>query len=239
MTNRIPDFNGFAEPTENYTKIPNELFDKLLSVLTPAELTVLLFIIRKTWGWQKLFDQIAISQFVSHLKIGKSTVLKALTSLEEECQCILRYRIGRGGGRKTYFFINTPTNRQIIQALRDGHLDIDQAQLLNKINPQIGVKTELNVDKEYGAETEPNIGSKSKPSRPKLGSNSKPTKRTRKKEKKRKKEFSPTKNAEKEAEELDAEEPFQEQQYLQKLRSSAKSHGLKILGKIAQKMIGQ
>ena len=41
-------FEGFSSP--NYTQVPDELFDILMPSLTDAELRVLLYIIRRTFG---------------------------------------------------------------------------------------------------------------------------------------------------------------------------------------------
>ena len=44
-------FKGFSRP--NTTPTPDEVFDVFLTQLTPAELKVLLYIIRRTYGFQK------------------------------------------------------------------------------------------------------------------------------------------------------------------------------------------
>ena len=53
-------FLGFASPT--YTTVPDEVFDLLLPRLSEAELKVLLYIIRRTFGWKKRADDISFSQ---------------------------------------------------------------------------------------------------------------------------------------------------------------------------------
>lgn len=45
-------FFGFKSP--NYTTVPDELFDILLPRLSGAELKVLLYIVRRTFGWKKI-----------------------------------------------------------------------------------------------------------------------------------------------------------------------------------------
>jgi len=47
----------------NTTQVPNVLFDSLLSELSDAELRVLLYIMRRTYGFQKHVDRISFSQF--------------------------------------------------------------------------------------------------------------------------------------------------------------------------------
>lgn len=55
-------FRGFQGP--RYTQTPDELFDELLApgVLTEAELRVLLYIVRRTFGFKKDADAISLSQ---------------------------------------------------------------------------------------------------------------------------------------------------------------------------------
>jgi hypothetical protein len=55
-------FRGFQKPT--YTQIPDEFFDELMPNLKEAELRVLLYIMRRTFGFKKLGDTISISQFL-------------------------------------------------------------------------------------------------------------------------------------------------------------------------------
>lgn len=87
------NFQGFQRP--NYTMVPDELFDELLPELSGAELKVLLYIIRRTFGFKKDSDNISLSQMMHGIKTGdgrvldrgvgltKKTVLGALRSLEE------------------------------------------------------------------------------------------------------------------------------------------------------------
>jgi len=56
-------FGGFQAPS--YTQVPDEAFDVLMAVLTPAEFKVMMYIIRRTFGFNKGADAISISQIVS------------------------------------------------------------------------------------------------------------------------------------------------------------------------------
>jgi hypothetical protein len=55
-------FRGFRSP--NYTQVPDELFDDLLAELSGAELKVLLYIIRRTFGFKRDADSISLSQML-------------------------------------------------------------------------------------------------------------------------------------------------------------------------------
>nr|MDP9471051.1 replication protein [Chloroflexota bacterium] len=56
-------FDGFASP--NFTQVPDELFDVLMPQLSDAELRVLLYIVRRTFGFKRDADAISLSQMVS------------------------------------------------------------------------------------------------------------------------------------------------------------------------------
>jgi hypothetical protein len=85
-------FNGFQSP--NYTIVPDELFDELLTELTGAELKALLYIIRRTFGFKKDADSISLAQMMNGITthdghtfdrgagLSKPTLLQALRSLQ-------------------------------------------------------------------------------------------------------------------------------------------------------------
>ena len=59
-------FKGFTKPT--YTQTPNEVFDILLNMLNGSELKVLLYIIRRTFGFKKESDNISLNQIVNGIE---------------------------------------------------------------------------------------------------------------------------------------------------------------------------
>jgi len=64
-------FKGFSRP--NTTPTPDEVFDVFLTQLTHAELKVLLYIIRRTFGFKKDIDSISLGQISTGIvtKAGK------------------------------------------------------------------------------------------------------------------------------------------------------------------------
>ncbi len=87
-------FPGFRRP--NYTPVPDELFDVLLPDLRGAELKVLLYIVRRTFGFKKERDAISFNQFLRgvHSRDGqtldggcgvrdRTTLARALRTLEQ------------------------------------------------------------------------------------------------------------------------------------------------------------
>jgi DNA-binding transcriptional ArsR family regulator len=87
-------FDGFTSP--NYTQVPDELFDLLMPQLADNELRVLLYIVRRTFGFKRDSDTISLSQMVHGITtkdgqvldagtgLSKSTVARGLKSLREK-----------------------------------------------------------------------------------------------------------------------------------------------------------
>ena len=73
---------GNPQLENGYTKIANEILDALVLLKLPGvELRITLFIIRKTYGYNKKSDWISNSQFVSGTGLEKSNVCRALNKL--------------------------------------------------------------------------------------------------------------------------------------------------------------
>ena len=91
-------FPGFEEP--NFTKVPDVMFDKIMSKLKGSELKVLLYVFRQTFGWRKRIDDISFDHF-SEGKSGdqdegtglaRGTVSEALQSLEKKGLIVITRR---------------------------------------------------------------------------------------------------------------------------------------------------
>ena len=59
-------YEGFSAP--NTTPVPDDVFDIIAPHLTEAELRVLLYVIRRTFGFKKQTDSISAAQMVSGIK---------------------------------------------------------------------------------------------------------------------------------------------------------------------------
>lgn len=67
----------------SFTKVPNELIDSYLSKLSGAEMAVITYIARKTYGFQKCKDVISISQFQKATGFAPNTIRAAIQELLE------------------------------------------------------------------------------------------------------------------------------------------------------------
>lgn len=66
-----------------YTSIANEILEKIISSgLNGTEMAVLMFILRKTYGFHKLEDEISLSQFARAIPVTKKSICVALNKLQ-------------------------------------------------------------------------------------------------------------------------------------------------------------
>ena len=101
-------FPGFRSPA--YTITPDELFDELLSQLNGSELKVLLYIIRRTFGFKKKTDNISTNQIMNGIKtkdgrrldrgtgLSNRAVINAVKTLEEKNIIIANRRMDKEKG---------------------------------------------------------------------------------------------------------------------------------------------
>lgn len=103
--------SDFLKP--NHTQIPNILLDKLMYRLPEAELRVLLYICRRTYGFQRQSDQISYSQFVSGIITKEGIRLDGGCGLERkatskglktliDCELVIKTENSKGN----YYSIN-------------------------------------------------------------------------------------------------------------------------------------
>jgi hypothetical protein len=110
-------FRGYSKP--NYTPVPDELFDEQLPDLSGAELKVLLYIIRRTFGFKKESDNISLNQLLHGITtkenvvldrgtgLSKKTLLDTIRNLIEKNLIISERRRSKGkGGEPTTYRLN-------------------------------------------------------------------------------------------------------------------------------------
>ena len=65
----------------NFTQVSNHFIDTVLPRLSASAIVVYIVICRKTAGWHKQYDEIAISQFVTLTGLTKPTIIRAIREL--------------------------------------------------------------------------------------------------------------------------------------------------------------
>lgn len=110
-------FRGFIAGTS--TPVPDQLFDELLPVLGLAELRVLLFLIRCTFGSRRPVAEISLRQMLEGVEdsdgyplapgvgLSKATLCRALASLKRRQVIIAqRQRSEEAGNEPTLYSLN-------------------------------------------------------------------------------------------------------------------------------------
>ncbi len=72
-------YEGFTNP--NYTQVPDDVFDVIAPELTEAELRVLLYVIRRTFGFKKDRDAISLTQMVEGIRARDGRLLDKGTGM--------------------------------------------------------------------------------------------------------------------------------------------------------------
>lgn len=86
-----------------YTAIANEILERLVNTpLLGSEFQVLLFIIRKTYGYRKKADRISLTQFEKGTGLSRPTVVKTLKNLMVRNMVV---KIYLPDGKEGYTFI--------------------------------------------------------------------------------------------------------------------------------------
>lgn len=143
--------------TENFTKVPNFIFEEYLPIVKPAEFCVLMVIARKTYGWHKTTDRTAQSVIVKSTGMSRNSVKNAVKNLiKREIISVNKVIIGN---RFSYeYTINQPDRGSKIDTTygyKVSEIDPLEGQKLTpeselegqKLTPQ---KKLLNKDKERG-----------------------------------------------------------------------------------------
>jgi len=107
----LPAFDGWDTP--HYTPIPDQLFDEWLPHLSEAELKVLLYIMRHTFGWKKDSDAISLRQMAEGILrrdgtpldhgagIALRSIQRALPLLEAKGLILAERQVAPDGGAAT------------------------------------------------------------------------------------------------------------------------------------------
>lgn len=80
-----------------FTKVPNSIFD--IEGLNIYERLILLYIVRKTIGFNKKSDGISLNQFIRFAGISKPTVLKAINNLKKMKLIKVKKQTNSTGGK--------------------------------------------------------------------------------------------------------------------------------------------
>jgi DNA-binding transcriptional ArsR family regulator len=124
-------FQGFVDPTT--TPVPDLLFDAIMPELTESELKVLLYIIRRTYGFKRQSDTISLNQLADGITrrdgrvldrgtgLSRSTVKRALRSLKQKHLIVaMRNSDPQYGNLPTTYALNRRSDPRITGGPRVG-----------------------------------------------------------------------------------------------------------------------
>ena len=67
-----------------YTQLSHSIVDDIMPIVSPAEFKIIIFILRKTRGWQKALDTLSLGQIQEGTGLSKPTIANAITRLVGE-----------------------------------------------------------------------------------------------------------------------------------------------------------
>lgn len=112
-TNQSPPVEAFEFPEPAYSQLPNVLFDRFMSELTPPQFLVFLYVARRTFGFHRQYATISITQFTDGLilsdgrkvdggtGLARRTVFEALAELERRWLIVVRRGVDAAGVKQT------------------------------------------------------------------------------------------------------------------------------------------
>lgn len=115
----------------NYTQIPNIVIDYWSSVLTPAEFKVLIFICRKTFGFQKKSDKISLSQIMKANKLSDRGALNCIETLEKKHK-LLKVKRKKKPGRNDMNTYSLVISDKVVPAEKENKKRVNSVTEENK-----------------------------------------------------------------------------------------------------------
>lgn len=73
---------GNYDLTPNTVQVPNDIFDKVMPIVSHAEFKVIMAIVRKTYGWRKHSDRISLRQIMAMTGVSNRAVINAVRKLD-------------------------------------------------------------------------------------------------------------------------------------------------------------
>lgn len=142
-----PHFEGYTKPA--YTMVPDQLIDDQMYLLTGAELKVLLYICRRTFGFKKDDDAISLSQITDGIVtrdgkrldhgtgLSRRATIEALRNLEE-MGLILAVHSGVAGSHKPTIYRLNITGQSPLELVTKNNQTGNETKpvLVQKSNPQ-------------------------------------------------------------------------------------------------------
>jgi hypothetical protein len=151
-------FEGFDAPT--YTPVPDAIFDQLLTELSHAELRVLLYIVRRTFGFKKKHDFISYSQFRDGIttydgrQLDKGCGVKNPTHLSSALKSLVRKGIiesYKSGGHTSVYSLHFKNTTTQAGSTRPGSTNSDSTGERSQLLPDRQVQETVLQETDKGS----------------------------------------------------------------------------------------
>ncbi len=135
------------QPDKGFTRIVNEVLEQLVKTpLLGSEFALLIFVIRKTWGYHKREDFISLTQFEKGLNLSRPTITKTIKNLVLKKMLVKGYLPDKQGNTFKFnkywreWLVNPPqlvkdtseTSKEKLQKLVKGGLHTKETTKENK-----------------------------------------------------------------------------------------------------------
>ena len=101
-----------VQKEKGHTEVANELLEAIIRYpFTGSELRIILFVIRKTYGFHKKEDRLPISQFINNCELAHSTVTDCLRELVR-CSVLVKNKVD---GHSTEYGIQKDYERWLVR----------------------------------------------------------------------------------------------------------------------------
>lgn len=149
---KIEAFKGFYVP--NSTPVPDNFFDELLAELSGAEVKVVCYVMRRTFGFKRQSDDISISQMLNGIVkrdgtrldrgtgLSKPTLLRTIRSLKERNVLIsLRNSSAERGDEATSYRLNIIVETRGKEMSHGGEIQKFTTGVVKKVDPPVVKKS--------------------------------------------------------------------------------------------------
>jgi hypothetical protein len=111
---------------QNYTQVPNVVMDVYLpNMNNMAAIKCYMVLVRKTWGWGKTGDWLAMSQLVTLTKLSRQSITSGMNWLEEHGY-IWKVKAGKEGFEKVMYFLCMKRTEHLENSFKQGVIKADK-----------------------------------------------------------------------------------------------------------------
>lgn len=139
-------FESLSELLDKYARLPNNVLDVVNDKdLSDSAYRIFMKIVRQTYGWRTIFDEISISQFMD-TGLSRGTIINAVKELVTRRYILSVNARDHQNQKRKLYFINTTESQAIVKMFANGEVTYRALKQYRKqiIESQKGVVQNLN-----------------------------------------------------------------------------------------------